>query len=226
MSGISVFGESFYSNDLDWGNQPTVFDDVAVEEELVGAHLPSTLLAIEASDGVIELEIGFLVKCPYFVTLLDQHDWSSNCHPQANVMSMQVFKVLMAWGEGDLRADFVPWSDLEVLVKASDYLGLVDLLDQIAVAQIIPRIYGEWYDIRARLLFTYEKCQPDPDNWEFDPIMELDFKNFILHYYTQDSIEKICARLSRDDLNNFILSLGDHVCKFSLNNKNFYVHVF
>lgn len=229
MSGVSVLEDVFYSQDMDWSNHSIAIGDFVHEEEPVDVHeeyiangvfhLPSPLVAVEAEDEIIELEVWFVMGCPYLAALMDGYDYEKGAYPTMKYVSIQALKVLQAWVAGELKAERIPWSDMEPVVITCDYLGIDQLLDEIADAQIIPRIHGEWYDIRARLLFTYERCQPDPDNWEFDPTMGLDFQNFIMTYYTRPSIESICNKLPRMDLSNFILSLGDHPCKEYLANK-------
>lgn len=119
----------------------------------------------------------------------------------------------MALGEGVLKAESIPWSDLESLIKACDYLGYDDVLREIADKCIIPRIYGDWHKIRVRLSFKFEWCQPDPDNWEFDSTLLLDDDNFILNYYPYELIEEICRKLPREKLGDFIRSFGKHPLK-------------
>lgn len=131
----------------------------------------------------------------------------------ARSIHSRFFEMLMDWNGEDLMIENIPLAGLESMLKAFDYLQCDDLLREIAIVHIIPKIYGQWYEIRARMFITYERCFVDPDDWCFDPTMVTDDYNTILKYLPLPIIEDICDRLPWQKLIHFIWSFGSHTIK-------------
>lgn len=199
-------------DDYEWSYESVIPVDKQKDNQFIGACFPSGTFEIEVENGVVNVPIGLLMQCKLFADLFEYSVWTTQ-PLKVEKLNVHILNVLIAWGDGILKTEDLPWSDVEMLVKTSDFLGLEDFLRDLAYSTIVSRIHGEWSQIRARLTFSYERCQLDPDNWEFDPTLELDNENFVMNYFSTDMILEIANSLSRKDLVNFVLSFGDHPLK-------------
>lgn len=178
----------------------------------IGAHLPEDIFAVEAEDCILPVYISALFRCKLFSSIFEFCQVDVGVVLARHVHS-RFFEMLMDWNGGELKIENVPVAELESVLKAFDYLQCDDFLREIAMVHIVPRIYGQWYEIRARMFLSYERCFVDDDNWDLDPTIFTDDYNTILKYLPLQIIEDICDRLPWRRLIHFEWSFGSHAIK-------------
>lgn len=202
----------------EWPEEPVnMVLEIEQFEELIGATEPRAHMSVNTADGLIGIPINLLMKFGLVRHLLDCTAGDEECPINLSKIDIRILNIFIAWNAGELEVSAIPWSDFEAVVRSCDYLQFDDFFRAIAENIIIPRIYGPWYQIRRRLLFTYEACELDDEDWDFDPVKNLNDNNFILDLFPQIVIVEIYYLLSKENRTSFVSAFGDSSHRACLN---------
>lgn len=221
QSGILQNFNQLIVPDDEWDDEPS---NMAVEvrrpERLIDANESEDHMSVVISDRVIDVPIKLLMKFELFRDLSDFTAGDEKGLLRLPIVTARVMEIFIAWNSGVLDIAAIPWSDFEAVVRSCDFLQFDEFFRAMGKNVITPRVKGLWYEVRQRLLFNFENCQADDNNWSYDPVRLLNSDNFVLDLFPQHIITEIYFELEISRRYDFVLAFGESSHRAHLNSLN------